>query len=231
MGYYYANYDYLLFMLPAIIICMAAQFGVSSAFDRYSRKASQRGITGAQVARRILDRNGLYNVAVEKIGGRLSDHFDPRTNVIRISAANYDGTSIAALGVVAHECGHAIQHAEGYFPVKIRTAIVPVTNIGSSLSIPLILLGYFLSMPALITVGIIAFSLLVFFQFITLPVEYNASRRALRSLEEMDILYGEELTGARKVLNAAALTYVAAMLQSMLQLLYYVSRYGGRRRR
>ncbi len=225
------NIDYLIFMMPALLICMAAQMHIQSTFSRYSRVHGARGLTGAQAARRILDHSGLGFVQVEQVAGTLSDHYDPRTKVVRLSSATYGQTSVAALGVAAHEVGHAIQHAAGYAPLNLRNAIIPVTRIGSQLSVPLILLGLILALPGLVSVGIAAFSLLVLFQLITLPVEYNASRRAIAHLESMDILYGEELIGAKKVLSAAALTYVAALLQSLTQLIYYTSRFGGRRRR
>lgn len=224
------NLDYLIFMMPALIIVMLAQMNIKSTFARYSRMASSRGITGEQVARRILDAGGLNSVRVERVAGNLSDHYDPRSHVVRLSDATYAKSSVAAIGVAAHEVGHALQHAAGYAPLQLRNAIIPVTHIGSQLSVPMIILGYILALPGLVTVGIAAFSLLVAFQLVTLPVEYNASRRAVGLLESMDILYGEELSGAKKVLNAAALTYVAALLQALTQLLYYASRYGGGRR-
>ena len=224
------NLDYLLFMLPALIIALIAQVNINAAFNRYSRVRSSRGLTGAEAARRILDQNGLSNVRVEQVSGRLSDHYDPRTNVVRLSTSTYGDSSVAAIGVAAHECGHAVQHATGYAPLAIRSAIIPITNIGSRLSIPLILIGYILAFQSLVTLGIAAFSLLTLFQLVTLPVEFNASSRAIATLDHMDILYGDELDGAKKVLRAAALTYVAALLQSVTQLLYYITRFGGRRR-
>jgi len=206
-------------VLISLVICLIVQINIKSTYSRYRDVRSDRNISGAEAARRILDANGLYNVQIQQIGGELTDHFDPRTNVVSLSTDVFHGTSLASVGVAAHEVGHAIQHAQGYAPIRIRSAIVPVTNIGSRLFYPVILLGMILGMPQLLDVGIILFSLVVVFQFVTLPVEFNASSRALASLEQLGILGSDELHGSRKVLSAAALTYVAALVTSLLQLI------------
>ncbi|MBC8585718.1 zinc metallopeptidase [Youxingia wuxianensis] len=223
------DYYYLILVVPALLIAAWAQMKVSGAFNRYSRVKSSRGYTGAQVARMILDENGLYNVRVERISGNLTDHYDPRTNVVRLSDGVFNNSSVAAAGVAAHECGHAVQHAHKYFPLVIRNSIIPVTNIGSTLSIPLIILGMILSYGPLIDIGLLLFSLVAVFQLVTLPVEFNASRRALATLEGSHFLEEEELRGSKKVLQAAALTYVAALLVSIAQLLRLVMISGRRR--
>jgi len=206
-------------VLISLVISLIVQINIKSTYSRYRDVRSDRNISGAEAARRILDANGLYNVQIQQIGGELTDHFDPRTNVVSLSTDVFHGTSLASVGVAAHEVGHAIQHAQGYAPIRIRSAIVPVTNIGSRLFYPVILLGMILGMPQLLDVGIILFSLVVVFQFVTLPVEFNASSRALASLEQLGILGSDELHGSRKVLSAAALTYVAALVTSLLQLI------------
>lgn len=206
-------------VLISLVISLIVQINIKSTYSRYRDVRSDRNISGADAARRILDANGLYNVQIQQIGGELTDHFDPRTNVVSLSGDVYHGTSLASVGVAAHEVGHAIQHAQGYAPIRIRSAIVPVTNIGSRLFYPVILLGMILGMPQLLDIGIILFSLVVVFQFVTLPVEFNASSRALASLEQLGILGSDELRGSRKVLSAAALTYVAALVTSLLQLI------------
>lgn len=206
-------------VLISLVISLIVQINIKSTYSRYRDVRSDRNISGAEAARRILDANGLYNVQIQQIGGELTDHFDPRTNVVSLSTDVFHGTSLASVGVAAHEVGHAIQHAQGYAPIRIRSAIVPVTSIGSRLFYPVILLGMILGMPQLLDVGIILFSLVVVFQFVTLPVEFNASSRALASLEQLGILGSDELHGSRKVLSAAALTYVAALVTSLLQLI------------
>ncbi|MBR5485631.1 MAG: zinc metallopeptidase [Oscillospiraceae bacterium] len=226
---FYMDQYYLTLILPAMIIAMIAQSRVQSSFQRYSRVASRRGITGAQAARRILDAYGLNHVQIQHIAGNLSDHYDPTTNVVRLSDSVYGSTSIASIGVAAHEVGHAIQHAHGYFPIKVRTAIIPITNLGSNLSMPLLLAGILFSAPSLVNLGIILFSTMTVFQLVTLPVEFNASSRALAILEQDYILEAEELDGAKKVLSAAAMTYVAALITSAAQLLRLVLLFGGRR--
>lgn len=220
---------YLMMMLPVMIIAFAAQFSVKSRYSKYSKIPNSRGMTGAQMARYILDSNGLYNVNVIAIAGELTDNFNPKTNTVSLSQGVYNSSSVAAIGIAAHECGHAIQHAQGYFPVKLRTAIVPVCNLGGSLSIPLLILGAVLNFPYLIYSGLVLFALVSFFQFVTLPVEFNASRRAMQTIKESNYFYDEDIKGTRAVLSAAAMTYVAAFAQSLIQLLYYVLRFGGRR--
>ena len=227
--YYYDPYYWML-LVPAMLIALLAQLNVSSTFNRYSRVAGRRGVTGAQAAEEVLRAHGVYNVRIERVSGRLSDHYDPRSNVIRLSDGVYGSTSIAALGVAAHEAGHAVQYAVGYGPIRLRTAIIPVCNIGSQLSIILIILGLVLYFPALFGVGVILFAVAVFGQLVTLPVEFNASSRAMASLRDTGLLDEEELRGARKVLTAAAMTYVAALLVSIAQLLRYLLAFAGRRR-
>lgn len=228
MPFYYYDYYYLILVVPAILISLWAQFKVSSTFNRYNNVFSRRGYTAAQIARTILDANGLQNVRIERVTGKLTDHYDPRANVIRLSDSVYDSTSVAAIGVAAHESGHAVQYAVGYSPIKLRNAVIPLTNIGSTLSMPLLLLGLIFSFRPLVIGGILLFSLVALFQLITLPVEFNASNRALQILQTGNYLSDEELVGARKTLSAAAMTYVAALLVSLMQLLRLILLYGRR---
>ncbi len=221
---------YIILVLPALLLSMWAQHKVNSTFRQYSGLYNLRGLTGAQAARMILNDNGLYHIAVERTGGELTDHYDPKAQVVRLSASTYASTSVAAVGVAAHEVGHAVQHATGYAPLQLRNAIVPVTRIGSQISPFLLILGLFLGWQPLVELGIILFSLAAVFQLVTLPVEYNASRRALATLSN-GLLTAEETNGAARVLDAAALTYVAALLTSVAQLLRLILLYGGRRRR
>lgn len=225
------DWTYVVLVLPAVLLAMWASANVNSTFRRYSTQYSRRGITGAQAARRVLDANGLTAVRIEHISGNLTDHYDPRDNSISLSENVYNSTSIAAVGVAAHEAGHAVQYAENYGPVRLRTAIIPATQIGSKFSFILLLVGMVLYSQSLFFVGILLFSLTTIFQLITLPVEFNASHRALQTLENEQLLYDDELPGARKVLKAAALTYVAALLMSALQLLRYVLIFVGRNNR
>lgn len=232
-GYYGYYFDptYILIIIAAII-SLIAQWRVNSAFSKYSRVASMSGMTGAQAARMILQSNGINDVSVQRISGKLTDHYNPSTKVLNLSESVYGSTSVAAIGVAAHECGHAIQHARGYFPLSLRTALVPVANIGSQLSWVFIIVGAILSFnQTLITIGIIMFSAAVLFQLVTLPVEFNASARALEQLESNGILYRDEVSQTRKVLSAAALTYVAAATTAILQLLRLIILFGGRGRR
>ena len=232
-GYYGYYFDptYILIIIAAII-SLIAQWRVNSAFSKYSRVASMSGMTGAQAARMILQSNGINDVSVQRISGKLTDHYNPSTKVLNLSESVYGSTSVAAIGVAAHECGHAIQHARGYFPLSLRTALVPVANIGSQLSWVFIIVGAILSFnQTLITIGIIMFSAAVLFQLVTLPVEFNASARALEQLESNGILYRDEVSQTRKVLSAAALTYVAAEATAILQLLRLIILFGGRGRR
>lgn len=209
----------MVLLIPAMILAMYAQMKVNSTYHHYSQIASQRGMTGADVARYILNKNGLYDIPIERVQGQLSDHYDPRSHMVRLSQGVYDSTSIAALGVAAHEVGHAIQHDTGYMPLYIRNTIIPITQIGSYVSIPLLILGILVSSPRLVELGILLFTAIVFFQLITLPVEFNASRRAVAVLGDEAILTADELVGTKKVLSAAALTYVAAAVTAVFQLL------------
>ncbi len=220
----------IIILIPAIIFSIIAQIMVKSAFSKYSKVRNSRGLTGADAAREILDRNGLTNVRIEHISGSLTDHYDPKANVIRLSDDVYGSATVAAVGVAAHEAGHAVQYAEGYYPIKIRNAIIPVTRFGSSLSTPLVILGLALSSDFLITAGILLFCAVVLFQAITLPVEFNASGRALKTLRSSHFLEDDEMKGARSVLTAAAMTYVAAMLSALLSLVRLLVISGRRRR-
>lgn len=217
-------------MLPGLILSLWASAKVKSTFAKYNRVPLRGGLTAAQAARQILDGNGLYSVRIERVQGNLSDHYDPRSNIVRLSDSTFSSSSVAAVGVAAHEVGHAIQHAAHYGPASLRSAIVPVANIGSGAAVPLILIGLFLNMVGLVYLGIILFSLAVLFQLVTLPVEFNASRRALQTLNDTGMVTSEESAGVSKVLSAAALTYVAALLSSLLQLVYFITLAGGRRR-
>lgn len=220
---------YILLVIPAMLIALWAQMRVKSAFAQYSRVTVFSGLTGAQAARRILDANGLSNVRIEMVQGNLSDHYDPSAQVVRLSQDVYAKSTVAAVGVAAHETGHAIQHAVGYAPLTLRNAIIPLTNIGSGLSIPLVLIGFFMGLQSLVTLGILLFSLVTVFQLITLPVEFNASRRALQTLENYNMVTEQEQEGVQRVLTAAALTYVAALIVSVANLLRLILLFGGRR--
>lgn len=236
MFYYGFDWTYIVLVLPCILLSLWASANVNSTFNKYSKQFSFRRITGAEAARRVLAANGVYGVRIDRVSGNLTDHFDPRTNVIRLSDSVYDSTSTAAIGVAAHEAGHAVQYAQSYGPIKLRAAIIPVTNIGSKLAMPLILIGLLLSFAEgfsffFVYLGIACFGLSLVFQLVTLPVEFNASRRAMVALEEGSILTDEEQKGARKTLKAAALTYVAATATALAQLLRLILIFGGRRRR
>lgn len=222
MYYYYFDWYYIL-LIPVMIFALWAQMRVSTTFHKYQQQHNRRNITGAEAARRVLSASGVSGVTVEQVAGTLTDHYDPKTNVIRLSSAVYGSTSSAAVGVACHEAGHAVQHAENYGPLKLRMALIPVANFGSRLLLPLLLISFVgsLFLPSLSFVTdlvLIIFLITTFLQFITLPVEFNASRRAMESMESQGILAGEELQGARKVLTAAALTYVAALAVSLVQL-------------
>ncbi|MCI7263056.1 MAG: zinc metallopeptidase [Clostridium sp.] len=221
----------MILVLIGVVLSMAASSRVNSTYAKYSRVRSMTGMTGAEAARQLLNSQGIYDVQIRKVAGSLTDHYDPRTKVVNLSEAVYDSASVAAIGVAAHECGHAMQDFEAYAPLRIRGAIVPVVNIGAQLSWPMILLGLFFGGVGspLINLGIILFSLSVLFQLVTLPVEFNASARAVRLLNTMGILHGEEVGYTRQVLGAAALTYVAAAAGSILQLLRLIILFGGRR--
>ena len=226
-GYYYYDPTYMLIIISALI-SLFAQFLVNSSFSKYSRVRSRSGMTGAQAAERILQSQGIYDVAIQRVSGKLTDHYDPRNKTLNLSDAVYASTSVAAVGVAAHECGHAIQHARGYAPLSFRSALVPVANIGSQLSWLFIILGIFFGgSHTLIMIGILMFSAAVLFQLVTLPVEFNASGRALKLLSETGILQKDEVSDTRKVLSAAALTYVAAAATAVLQLLRLLRLFGG----
>lgn len=238
MPYYYYGYGLgldwtmLILVLPCLILSLWASSNVNSTFRKYSKQYSLRRLTGAEAAQRVLQANGVRGVRIERISGNLTDHYDPKTNVIRLSDQVYNNTSTAAIGVACHEAGHAVQYAEGYAPIKLRAAIIPVTSIGSRMAMPLILLGLLFSSfgTTLIYVGIGCFALSLVFQLVTLPVEFNASRRALQAIESGNLLTEEEQKGARKTLTAAALTYVAATAVSLAQLVRLIALFGGRRR-
>ena len=220
------DYYYLVLVMPAILFALWAQAQVSGTFAKFSKVRTMRGLTGAQAAEAVLRAGGVY---IERISGTLTDHFDPRAKVIRLSDSVYDSPSVAAVGVAAHEAGHAVQHAQDYFPIKVRSAIIPVTQIGSSLALPLIIIGLLLSSLNLVYLGIAFFGLSTVFQAVTLPVEFDASRRAIATLGSEGLLSQEELPGAKKTLRAAALTYVAALAVSLAQLLRLLLVFGGRR--
>ncbi len=221
---------YFLFALPALLFGFWAQFKVKSAFGKYSTVRSRVGLSGAEVARRMLDMSGLYNVKVEMVNGFLSDHYDPRTRVLRLSPDVYRGNSLASAGVAAHEAGHALQHQDAYLPIQIRSAIVPTVQLGSWLGPIIFLIGFFMQFDGLAWVGLILFSITALFAFVTLPVEFNASRRAKAWLSDSGVLYNEEMRGVNSVLDAAALTYVAAAVQAVSTILYYLFLLTGRRR-
>ena len=238
MPYYFYGFDwtYVYLVLPCVLLSLWASANVNSTFKKYSKQYSQRRLTGAEAAQRVLSANGVHGVRIEKVSGNLTDHYDPRTNVIRLSDNVFGNTSTAAIGVACHEAGHAVQYAEGYFPIKVRAAIIPVTNFGSKLAMPLILLGILFSAfsymgDTLVYLGIACFGLSLVFQLVTLPVEFNASRRAIQSIEQGNMLTEEEQKGARKTLRAAALTYVAATATALVQLLRLLVIFGGNNRR
>ena len=230
-GFYYGfDYYYLVLILPAVLISVFAQLKVKSSFSKYSKVPTR--FSGAEAAERLLHSKGINNVRIERVLGNLTDHFDPKANVIRLSDSVYDSRTIAAIGVACHEAGHAAQYAEHYLPIKIRNFIVPITQFGSTLAWPLFFIGLIFNYSYLLDIGILLFGLVVLFQLITLPVEFNASRRALNALTDYGIVYDEdEKKGAKRVLSAAALTYVAALLVSLAQMLRLILLTGGRRRR
>lgn len=221
MIYFGYDFTYFLFMIPCLILSLYCSAKVNSTFNKYSKVANRRRITGAQAAHEVLTANGVTGVRIEPVSGNLTDHFDPRTNIIRLSESVYNSTSVAAVGVAAHEAGHAVQHAQDYLPNKIRSAVVPVANIGSKLSWILIFVGFLLPVQYnfVITLGIVFFSFSVLFTLVTLPVEFNASKRALQTIQSANLLYNEEYDGAKKTLSAAAMTYVAAAATAIAQLL------------
>ncbi len=229
MPYFFIDYYYIIFILPAIIFSLIVQAKLKSTYSKYSAVRNCRGITGAQAAHIVLNYYGITNVNIYQGAGNLTDHYDPKKNIIVLSPQVFSGSSIAAVGVACHEAGHAAQHAQSYAPIKIRNTILPVCNIGSTLSMPLLLIGIFTNIPQLVWIGIGFFSFVAIFQLITLPVEFNASRRAINVIESNNILSFEEKIGATKVLKAAALTYVAALAVSLAQILRLIFRFTGRR--
>ncbi len=222
---------YIILVIPAYLLTLAAQMYVQSTFNRYSSVPIARGLTGASAADAVLRFNGVGGVSIGRISGKLTDHYDPRTNVINLSDSTYGAASVASAGVAAHEAGHAVQYAVGYSPIRLRAAIIPICSFGASTAWPVLLIGLFLGMQSLVTVGIILFSASAVFQLVTLPVEFDASRRAIASLESAGLMTDDELEGARKVLRAAALTYVAALAMSVASLLRLVLLFGSRGRR
>ena len=234
MYFYGFDMTYITIVLPCLILAMLASAGVKNTFNKYSKVSSARRLTGADAAQRVLNAHGVNNVRIERIGGDLTDHFDPKTNVIRLSDSVHSSTSIAAIGVACHEAGHAVQYATNYAPIKLRAAIIPVTNIGSKLAMPLILLGIVLNFLGefsytFIYLGIACFSLSLVFQLITLPVEFNASRRAISAIREQELLTDTETKGAQKTLRAAAMTYVAATAVALAQLLRLIMLFARRK--
>lgn len=230
--YYYLDPTYILILI-GVILSLVASAKVKSTFAKYAKVRNSQGFTGAQAAQRVLERAGIYDVRIEHVSGNLTDHYDPKSKVLRLSDSVYGQSTVAAVGVAAHECGHAIQHAKGYEPLQLRNTLVPIANFGSQIAWPLILIGFIITSEAstfLINLGIIAFSLAVVFHLITLPVEFNASNRAIRMIADTGMMYGEEIKGAKKVLNAAAMTYVASAATAVLQLLRIILLTGGRRR-
>lgn len=226
---FYVDYYYLILVVPAIILSLIAQAKVKSTYSKYASVQNARHITGAQAAANVLSNYGITNVRIEQTSGKLTDHYDPRSNVIRLSPEVYSGTSVASIGIACHEAGHAAQHAQNYAAIKIRNAILPVANIGSSAGVFIAILGYFLGFGLLIDIGILLFASVVLFQLITLPVEFNASSRAMKVISETNMLYENEQIGARKVLTAAAMTYVASLLVSVMSLLRLILRTNRRR--
>lgn len=239
MPYYYGyglDMTYIVLVLPCILLSLWASSNVKSTFNRYSKQYSQRRLTGAEAAQRVLLAHGIRDVRIERVGGQLTDHYDPKTNVIRLSDNVYGNTSTAAIGVACHEAGHAVQYAQSYAPIKLRAAIIPLTNFGSRIAMPLILMGILFSAfgafsDSLVYLGIACFGFSLIFQLVTLPVEFNASRRAMQTIESANLLTVEEQRGAKKTLTAAALTYVAATAVALAQLIRLIAIFGGRRRR
>lgn len=228
--YLFYDYYYIIFVIPAIILSLIVQFKLKSTYAKYSKVGNARRITGAQAASLVLNYYGISDVNITSVNGTMTDHYDPTQKVIRLSEGVFNSSSIAAVGIACHEAGHAAQHAENYAPIKIRNSILPVCNIGSSLSIPLLIAGVILSFQPLVWIGIGFFAFTAVFQLVTLPVEFNASRRAVNVIESNGLLSFEEKTGAEKVLKAAAMTYVAALAVSLAQLLRLIFRYTGRKR-
>ena len=233
MPYYYGmflDYWYIILVVPAMILAGWAQFRVKSTYSKFSKVGNTRKITGAYAAQAVLTHYGITDVRIEQTAGNLTDHYDPKAKVIRLSQGVYGSSSIAAVGIACHEAGHAAQHAQEYVPIKIRTALVPVCNIGSTLGLPLALIGLFLGFEPLITIGLVLYAAIFVFHLATLPVEFNASSRAIKVIDETNLLYDEEIGGAKKVLSAAAMTYVASMIVALANLLRLVLRFNRNRR-
>lgn len=226
----YGYFDYYKYMLPALLLVILAQLLVSARYNRYGKSMTAQRVTGEEVARKILEENGIYDISVAMVAGKMTDHYHPAKKTIFLSEGVFHSHSVAAVGIAAHEAGHALQHATGYFPMRLRSALVPVCNIASNIGLPLAIVGLFLNAFALVNIGLILFAAATVFQLITLPVEFNASRRALAFIRHSDCFFPEEYQGAKRMLTAAALTYVAALAQSILQLMYFVMRFTGNRR-
>lgn len=231
MRWLYFDYYYVILVIPAVILALFAQINVKSTYKRMSKIRSIRGITGVYAAQSILSFYGIHDVTIRRCKGNLTDNYNPRNKTLNLSEGVYDSDSIAAVGIACHEVGHAVQHAQGYAPIKIRNAIVPVCNIGSAIGLPIAIAGYFLGFQPLVSIGLLLYALIAVFQFVTLPVEFNASRRAIKAIEENGLLYDDETDGARKVLRAAAMTYVAALIVTLANVLRFVLRFSGRSRR
>lgn len=229
MPYFYFDYYYLILVVPALLLAIWAQVQVKTTYRKYSRVPNSRGMTGAYAAQAVLNFYGITDVRIERVSGNLTDHYDPRSKVIRLSDGVYNSSTVAAIGIACHEAGHAAQHAENYAPIKIRNAIIPVCNIGSTIGIPLALIGWIFSFSILIYVGLGLYAAVFIFQVVTLPVEFNASRRAIKVIDETQLLRDDEIGGAKKVLAAAAMTYVASMMVSLANLLRLLLRFSNRR--
>lgn len=225
MPYFFADYYYIILVIPALILAAWAQFKVKSTYNKFSKIENSRRITGAYAAQVILTYYGISDVRIEQVSGKLTDHYDPKSKVIRLSQGVYGSTSIAAVGIACHEAGHAAQHAEDYMPIKIRNSLIPVCNLGSSLGIPLAIVGYFFGFEPLVAVGLVLYSAITVFQVVTLPVELNASRRAINVIDERGLLSEGEVPSAKKVLIAAAMTYVASMIVALANLLRLILRF------
>lgn len=229
MPYFYFDYYYLILVVPALLLAIWAQVQVKTTYRKYSRVPNSRGMTGAYAAQAVLNFYGITDVRIERVSGNLTDHYDPRSKVIRLSDGVYNSSTVAAIGIACHEAGHAAQHAENYAPIKIRNAIIPVCNIGSMIGIPLALIGWIFSFSILIYVGLGLYAAVFIFQVATLPVEFNASRRAIKVIDETQLLRDDEIGGAKKVLAAAAMTYVASMMVALANLLRLLLRFSNRR--
>lgn len=229
MPYLFYDYYYIILVIPAMILAIIAQAKVKSTYAKYAKIGNSRSITGAYAAQAVLTHYGIRDVRIEQVSGKLSDHYDPKAKVIRLSSEVYSGTSIAAVGIACHEAGHAAQHAENYVPIKVRNSLVPVCNIGSTLGIPLALIGFALGFEPLVTVGLVLYAAISVFHLVTLPVEFNASRRAISVIDATNLLYDDETGGAKKVLKAAAMTYVASTIVALANLLRFVLRFNNRR--